>query len=58
MQAAPYDLSAWGVTPVRIETTEGRAEYAQHQRGFADCAQALRARLLAELNAALEPVTS
>ena len=57
MQAAPYDLSAWGVAPVRIETTEGRAEYAQRQRGFADRAQDLRTRLLTELDAALMPVS-
>ncbi|MBP3978664.1 3-methyladenine DNA glycosylase [Microbacterium sp. BLY] len=46
MQAAPYDLSAWEVEPVRIETTEGKAEYVRRQRGFAERGAALRAALL------------
>ena len=46
MQAAPYDLSAWGVTPVAIETPEGKAEYVRRQRGFADRGAAVRAALL------------
>ncbi|WP_254635584.1 3-methyladenine DNA glycosylase [Microbacterium sp. GbtcB4] len=46
MQAAPYDLSAWDVEPVRIETPEGKAEYVRRQRGFADRGAALRASLL------------
>lgn len=46
MQAAPYDLTAWDVEPVRIETPEGKAEYVRRQRGFADRGAALRASLL------------
>lgn len=46
MQAAPYDLSAWDVEPVRIETSEGKAEYVRRQRGFAERGAALRASLL------------
>lgn len=46
MEAAPYDLSDWGVRPVRIETPEGKAEYVRRQRGFAERGNALRARLL------------
>jgi len=46
MQAAPYDLSAWDVLPVRIETPEGKAEYVRRQRGFAERGAALRAALL------------
>lgn len=46
MQAAPYDLSAWGVRPVRIETAEGKAEYVRRQRGFAERGSALRERML------------
>ena len=49
MQASPYDLSALGVEPVRIETPEGRAEYARRQRAFAERAQPLRRALLAAL---------
>lgn len=46
MQAAPYDLSAWGVEPVPIETPEGKSEYVRRQRGFAERGAALRAALL------------
>jgi hypothetical protein len=52
MRASPYDLAALGYTPVRIETAEGKAEYARAQREIAEAGQALRARLLA----ALEPL--
>jgi hypothetical protein len=53
MQASPYDLSALGYEPVRIETPEGRAEYAARQRAFADRAQPLRAALMAACERAL-----
>ncbi|GLZ47909.1 hypothetical protein Acsp06_40940 [Actinomycetospora sp. NBRC 106375] len=46
MRASPYDLADLGYDPVRIETSEGKAEYAAAQRGFADRGAALRARLL------------
>lgn len=46
MQASAYDLTAWGLAPVRVETSEGRAEYAHLQRRFATRAQPLRRRLL------------
>jgi hypothetical protein len=49
MQASPYDLAAWGYEPIRIETAEGRAQYASAQRGFAEESQRLRGRLLAAL---------
>jgi hypothetical protein len=45
MQASPYDLSALGLRPVRIETPEGRAEYETAQRIFARRAAPLRRRL-------------
>lgn len=47
MRASPYDLRALGYAPIRIETADGRAEYEQHQRAFAERSQPLRARLLA-----------
>lgn len=47
MQAAPYDLSPWGVEPVPIETAEGKSEYVRRQRVFAERGAALRAALLA-----------
>ena len=46
MEAAPYELSAWGVRPVRIETPEGKAEYVRRQRGFAERGAVLRERML------------
>lgn len=58
MRASPYDLSSLDVdgslTPVRVETPEGRSEYASAQRGFADRAQRLRWTLLGRLEV-LEP---
>ncbi|KQX69596.1 hypothetical protein ASD06_00585 [Angustibacter sp. Root456] len=53
MQASPYDLSALGVEPVRIETPDGRAEHARRQRGFAERGLVLRAALVS----ALEPLS-
>ncbi|MCW2607484.1 MAG: 3-methyladenine glycosylase, partial [Frankiales bacterium] len=46
MRASPYDLSALGHEPVRVETPEGRAEYAAAQRAFASEGAVLRARVL------------
>ena len=45
MRVAPYDLSAMGVEPIRIETAEGRAEFAGLQRSFSDRQQAMRVRV-------------
>lgn len=53
MQAAPYDLRAWGHEPVRIETADGRAEYVRRQREFHDRGQVLRAELIQQISAAL-----
>ncbi|MBB5435049.1 3-methyladenine DNA glycosylase [Nocardiopsis composta] len=55
MRASPYDLSGHGYEPVRIETAEGKAAYLEAQRGFAERARALRARLIGVL-AAVEPL--
>ena len=46
MRAAPYDLSDLGFDPVRIETPEGKQEYAAAQRGFAERGAPIRARLV------------
>ncbi|WP_404383934.1 3-methyladenine DNA glycosylase [Knoellia locipacati] len=50
MQASPYDLSGYGLEPVRIETAEGRTAYIERQRAFAERSNALRHRLLAVLD--------
>lgn len=42
MRASPYDLADLGYPPIRIETPDGRAEYATAQRTFAERAAALR----------------
>ncbi len=51
MRASPYDLAALGYPPVPVETPEGRAQYAAAQRGFAERAAPLRARLIAAVGA-------
>jgi hypothetical protein len=53
MRASPYDLADLGYPPVRIETADGRAEYAAAQRAFAKRAEPLRARLIALADAFL-----
>jgi hypothetical protein len=50
MRASPYDLADLGYAPVRVETAEGRHEYARAQRTFAERAAPLRARLIAALD--------
>ena len=56
MEAAPYDLSALGHRPVRVETPDGRAEYVRRQRALADDALPVRLRLATALSAALAAV--
>jgi hypothetical protein len=46
MRASPYDLSAFGFTPLAVETVAGRAEYAELQRQLHRRAGPIRARLL------------
>ncbi|WP_020497878.1 hypothetical protein [Sciscionella marina] len=54
MCASPYDLSALGYEPVRIETPQGRAEYAARQAEFADRAEPLRAELVRQCDSILD----
>ncbi len=54
MRASPYDLEGYGLTPIPIETVEGRAEYESYQRRFADQAAPLRKKLIAEMAWILE----
>jgi hypothetical protein len=49
MRASPYDLTELGYRPVRVETAQGRSEYAAAQRDFAERAAPLRARLVAAI---------
>ena len=48
MRASPYDLSGLGYEPLRVETPEGKREYAAAQRGFAERGAPLRQRLVEE----------
>lgn len=50
MRASPYELSTYGLEPVRIETPEGRREYEKEQARLAEKARPLRARLIAVLD--------
>ncbi len=45
MRASPYDLSALGYEPIRIETAAGREQYETEQRALAARAVPLRTRL-------------
>lgn len=53
VQASPYDLRAWGTPSLDVETQEGRTEFIARQRGFTERANALRVRLITELDAVL-----
>jgi hypothetical protein len=57
MRASPYDLSALGLSPVAIETVEGKQEYTAAQRRFAELGRPLRQRLLAECERLLATVS-
>lgn len=53
MRAAPYDLSGLTLgderwTPIRIETPEGKREYAEQQRQFSERAAPIRQTLIEE----------
>ncbi|TQN47105.1 hypothetical protein FHX52_0196 [Humibacillus xanthopallidus] len=56
MRAAPYDLRELGYEPVRIETPEGKAQYAAEQRGFSARGQALRERLVTACDSVVRSV--
>lgn len=58
MRASPYELSAYGLTPVCIETVEGRRQYEEEQRALAERAAVLRADLMAALEKVCATFTS
>lgn len=53
MQAGPYDLRAFGVEPVCIETADGRETYQQRQRALSERASGVRERLIRAIDANL-----
>ncbi|KGN31822.1 3-methyladenine DNA glycosylase [Knoellia sinensis KCTC 19936] len=50
MEASPYDLSGYGVEPVRIETAAGKTAYMERQRAFSERSNVLRHRILGVLD--------
>ena len=56
MRAAPYDMAEFGVEPIRIETPDGRREYASAQRDVAARAAPIRTRLIEAYRALIEAV--
>ncbi len=46
MQASPYDLTSYGLTPIPIETPDGKAAYVERQRALTGRAVQLRGRLI------------
>jgi hypothetical protein len=48
MRASPYDFTALGFEPVRIETPAGKQEYVGQQKLFAERGAVLRERLIEE----------
>jgi hypothetical protein len=54
MRASPYDLSAYGLSPIAIETQAGRNEYIHEQQQLADSSRALRTRVLEQYRRLLE----
>ena len=49
MRASPYDMAPFGLDSIRVETPEGRVEYAREQRDLMAATDPLRASLLAVL---------
>ena len=46
MQASPYDLRGFGLSPIKIETPEGQSEYSNEQKKLAELAEPVRKKLI------------
>lgn len=46
MRASPYDCSSLGFTPIKVETSTGRAEYERYQRQLHEQSQPLRKEII------------
>lgn len=53
MQASPYDLTAYGLEPIKIETEEGKEKYVAEQLRLSQAAAPLRDQLIAYLETTL-----
>jgi hypothetical protein len=58
MRASPYDLGSYGFSPVKIETPDGRAEYAELQRALNQSGQPIRSKLLGVYQELLDELKS
>lgn len=56
MKASPYDLRDRGLTPIRIETEDGRLEYVEKQRDIFERSQPIREQLISEYQHLLDAV--
>lgn len=54
MRASPYDLADLGLEPIRIETADGRAEYARAQRELTEAAAPIRADIVTAVTLAIK----
>ena len=55
MRASPYDVSPFGLAPIRVETHDGRRQYADEQRRMMERTAPLRDRLLDALSSLIAP---
>ncbi len=51
MRASPYDVSAYGLESITVETHDSKREYAELQGDFATRGGDLRARIVASIEA-------
>ncbi|MCH6254947.1 hypothetical protein MLD52_00185 [Puniceicoccaceae bacterium K14] len=58
MRASPYDLAAYNMAPIKIETAEGRIEYKREQEALHEKGKALGKRLLGECQKILDQLES
>lgn len=56
MKASPYDLEAFGLEPIRIETEEGRIEYKEAQEAIFEKGLPVREKLIGEYEILLNTV--
>jgi len=58
MKASPYDLRDFGLSPIKIETNEGRQEYIKKQMTIFEKSQPIRKKLISEYKHLLQTLLS
>lgn len=58
MKASPYDLSKYGLEPIKIETEEGRLEYSKQQRAIFERSQPIRRKLIEQYKLLVDTLNS